>query len=463
MPGLFQGLEIGKRALMTHQMTLQTTGHNIANVDTPGYTRQRVRISATSPEASPKGSIGTGVQVDDINQIRDYFLGEQYRQAQKSLGQWQYKEKSLNQLEGLFNEPNDTAINDLLNQFWASWSDLSTNSDSTNNRTMIIAQAQQLIHGFNQLATSLTELRNATDRDVQNLIADVNSKTNEIARLNRQIATAEVDGSKANDLRDARDLLTDELASIIDVRTMEKPNGSTVVSMGAMSLVDGAESFAIDATVKNVNGQTTSSIVWKGTTVKLRNLSGELAGLTETRDMVIPGYLDKLNNLARGIVERVNTLHMSGFDLNGNSGVAFFDPQYTDAANIRINQDILVDTNRIVASSVATGDNVIALAIADLRNQSTMENSSSTFNNYYNSLVGGLGVESDEAKSFSANYELLVQQIDNSRQSVQGVSLDEEMTNLIKSQHAYDAAARLITTMDEALQTVITGMGVVGR
>ncbi|MDD5425928.1 MAG: flagellar basal body rod C-terminal domain-containing protein, partial [candidate division Zixibacteria bacterium] len=174
-------------------------------------------------------------------------------------------------------------------------------------------------------------------------------------------------------------------------------------------------------------------------------------------------YKNRLNELARSLVTEVNRLHQSGYGEDGTTGIAFFDPAYTDASTIRLNTFVQDDINKIVSSAGVDGDNLIALAIADLRNTKVMSSGTKTLNEFYNSLVGSLGIEVKEATSFSGNYELLINQIDNSRQSVQGVSLDEEMANLIKSQHAYDAAARVITAMDEALDTVIYGMGIVGR
>lgn len=463
MPGLFQGLEIGKRALLSHQYRLQTIGHNIANVDTPGYTRQRVSISPSYPEQSAIGQVGSGIQVDNIRHIRDLFLGEQYREAKKYQGQWSYKEKVLSQIESLFNEPNDNSLNDLLNKFWDSWSQLSTNADSSNNREIILAQADQMINGFHQLAWNLDSLRSSIDRDMNNLTYQINSLVSEIANLNNQIKTVELGDTRANDLRDSRDLLTDQLAEIIDVRTVEKPNGATQVYMGSMILVDGADAFKIGTVVENVDGQPISKLVWQGTSVQLKNLNGQLKGLTEMRDQIIPEYKNRLNELARSLVTEVNRLHQSGYGEDGTTGIAFFDPAYTDASTIRLNTFVQDDINKIVASAGVDGDNLIALAIADLRNTKVMSSGTKTLNEFYNSLVGSLGIEVKEATSFSGNYELLLNQIDNSRQSVQGVSLDEEMANLIKSQHAYDAAARVITAMDEALDTVIYGMGIVGR
>jgi len=186
----------------------------------------------------------------------------------------------------------------------------------------------------------------------------------------------------------------------------------------------------------------------------------------KSRDVLIPQYQAQLDGLAQAVVQQVNSLHTAGYGLDGTTGVAFFDPNYTKAGNVRLNRDIVTDINKIAAtasSEVGVLDGNVALAIAGLRSATVMSKNTATMNDYYSGLIGNLGVETKEATSFTGNYELLVQQIDSQRQAVQGVSLDEEMANLVKFQHAYEAAARVITVMDEALDTVITGMGVVGR
>jgi flagellar hook-associated protein 1 FlgK len=466
MPGLFQGLEIGKRALLGHQVSLQTIGHNIANVNTIGYTRQRVRISPSDPEVSINGPIGTGLRVDDVYHVRDLFLGQQYREASKDLGAWSYKQKTLHQIESIFAEPQDDSLNETLNQFFNDWSALATDAENSGHRSSIIANANQLINGFKQLATSLEELQRSTDRDLQGLTAEVNQKTSEIAQLNYRIVQQELDGSNANDLRDLRDLLVDELAQVVDINTNDKADGSTTVYMGAMLLVDGVDSFEIDVRADREDEKVTHTMVWKGSDYTLRNVNGQIAGLIETRDVMIPRYLDQLNELARTIVEEVNAVHMAGYGLEGTTNVAFFDPNFTEAKNIRLSSAILMDKNMIAASDSpdpaerSNGRN--ATAVANLRNSMIMSDETATFSQFYSGLVGNLGVEAREATSFTANYELITQQIDNQRQSVQGVSLDEEMAELVKAQHAFDAASRVVTVMDEALDTVISKMGIVG-
>ncbi|MCK4302512.1 MAG: flagellar hook-associated protein FlgK, partial [candidate division Zixibacteria bacterium] len=221
----------------------------------------------------------------------------------------------------------------------------------------------------------------------------------------------------------------------------------------------------IGVEIANDNGSLKHNLMWQGTKIPFNNLDGRLKGLVDSRDEIIPRHLEQLNALTRTLVEEVNTLHRSGYGLDGSTGTNFFDPQYTDATTIEVNSNIVSKPSMIAAAQVpdAESDNRIALAIAALQDAKLMNDNATTINGFYSSLVGSLGVETREAQSFTESYEMLVAQIDNARQSVQGVSLDEEMTNMIKSQHAYDAAARVITAMDQALDTVIFKMGVIGR
>ena len=464
MPGLFQALEVGKRALMGSQLTLQTIGHNIANVNTPGYSRQRVTLRSTPPEVNALGSIGTGISVEDINHVRDLFLGNQFRQENKSLGQWTYKEKILSQMEGLVGEPNDNSLSDLLNGFWDAWSDLSTDPTSTSNRVALVEQTRLLTSGFNQLADQLNNLRDSVDQELDEYTKEVNRLTSEIANLNQQIKIQELGDDHANDLRDTRDKLIDDLSSLVDVNTREEPNGMAVVYVGAMAVVDGTKHIGIDTKVVNDGGILKHNMVWQGTNIGLTNLRGQVRGLLETREDIIPGYLRQLDELAASIVSEVNAVHQTGYGLDGSTGNNFFDTNYVSAANMKISNSILNSASKIsVSASGEVGDNTLALDISSMRTSRLMLGGSASFNEFYNGMVGRLGSQSRQAKSFAANYELVINQLTNSRESIQGVSLDEEMTNLVKYQHAYDAAARVITAMDQALDTVISGMGIVGR
>jgi flagellar hook-associated protein 1 FlgK len=464
MAGLFDGLEIGKRALATHQLWLNTIGHNISNVNTPGYTRQRVAISTTFPLETPIGQMGTGVKADEIRSLRDLFLNQQYRQENKSLGQWTSLEKTLSQIEALFTEPNDDSLGDLLDDFWAGWSDLANNPESVAARTALKEQTNLLTTGFHRIYNHLNELRQSVDNDVVLTVQKVNELSDEIASINQQVARAELGGQNANDLRDRRDYLIDQLSEYVDVNVIEQKNNTATVMIGALTIVDGTSSFKLGTKKMGAGLMVSSDIVWAGTSKEIKNINGQLKGLVDTRDDVIPKYLDFLDNMAEALVTNVNALHQTGYGLNGSTGLNYFDSLNTSAADIQLSATIELDVNRIAASQGGeVGDNVNALAIADLKDTVLMMRGTASINEYYVSLIGTLGVETGKAENLKENYELLVEQLENARQSVQGVSLDEEMIQMIKFQHAYDAAARVITTMDEALGTIIQGMGVVGR
>lgn len=462
MPGLFQGLELAKRALLTHQTSLQTIGHNIANVDTPGYRRQRVQITSTAPEYNAFGSVGTGVTATDVRHIRDLFLGDQYRKGRRSLGQWEYKEKTLSQVEAQFGEPSSTALSNMLSEFWGSWSSLARGD--TGSREAIAENARLLVNGLHELAGNLTRLQESVDRDMVAMVSEINSITGEIAQVNHQIKQTEVGGGSANDLRDIRDLLIDDLSVLVDVNTHEASNGDQIVYIGAFAVVDSDSHIEIGTVTRNIRGHAFKNLVWKGTDIDIRNLNGQMKGLLDSRDVIVPHYLEELDKIAQAIVTEVNTLHRTGYGADGSTGLDFFDPRFTSAVTMRINEEILSDPNKIAASqSGDPGDTRVAKAIADLSTAEVLNRNSITISDFYNGLVGAMGIEVREARSFTESYEQLVNQVENQRLSVEGVSLDEEMTNMIKFQRAYEAAARVITTMDQALDTVINGMGLVGR
>jgi len=464
MAGLFDGLELGKRALATHQLWLNTIGHNIANANTPGYTRQRVSTTTTVPYDSAFGPVGTGVKATDIYQVRDLFLSQQYRQESRALGQWTSMEKALTQIEALFAEPNSDSLGDQMDQFWNAWSELGNNPESPAARSALKEKTNLMAGTFHRLHNQITELRKSVDEDIALTVKGVNQMSSQLASLNMQIARSELGGENANDLRDMRNLLIDQLAQMIDVNVAEQANGTATVYIGSLAIVEGDSSFNIGTYKAGGGAISVSEIVWEGSNKEVKVLGGQLAGLVETRDNAIPQYLTALDNLARSMIENINSLHQTGYGLDGSTGLNFFDTNYMSAANIRLSDAIDNNVNRIAAStSGEVGDNRNALAMAELRNSKLMSRGTATISEFYSGLIGQIGIEAGTARSSRENYELLVGQLENSRQSVQGVSLDEELTQMIKYQQAYEAAARVITVMDEALSTVINGMGIVGR
>lgn len=464
MSGLFQGLEIGKRALLTHQLTMMTLGHNIANVSTAGYTRQRTTVTSAMPIEQGNLNIGNGVTATNIIHIRDLFLTGQYRRENRALGEWTYREKALSQIETFFAEPNDDGLGDVLNKFWTSWLDLSNNPESSAARAAVISQANKVIHVFQRLDRQLQELRATADQDVVGRVQQINLIAREIANLNRLIVAEELGGQKANDLRDQRDLLIDKLSNSVDVTTAERSNGSVSVFISGLAIVENADTFALGTRVDSNERETRREIIWQGTDTTIKITGGELKGLLDMRDLDVAKIRSELDQLAAALVTNVNAAHRAGTGLNGSTGLNFFNGSFTRAGTIRMETAIENDPNLVAASqSGQPGDNANALAIAELRHANVMSFGATSITEFYNTMVSSLGVDSQQAITFKENSEVLLRQIENSRQSVQGVSLDEEMAEMVRMQHAYNAAAKVISYIDEALGSLINTMAMTGR
>ena len=467
MYGLFTGLEIGKRALMSSQLAINTTGHNMANVNTPGFSRQRVSVTTAYPAQTMWGKAGTGVEINGVEHIRDQFLTGQYRDENASLGSWEYREKNMMTIESFFNEPTENGLGHTLDEFWVSWENLA-GADASNPalRTEVLSRAEVLTNRFHQLDRQLHDLRQNIDLEIRNQVLDLNEIGRQIADLNRQISLQELGSQKANDLRDRRDHLVDELSKFVDVSVMDKSNGTATVLIGSMAFVDGDDYLKLDTEITSNNGISTTNIVWEGTSMEVRFRDGEMAAMIAARDVDVLKYEGYLDSLAKTIVESVNQVHRTGYGLDDQTGRDFFDSRYIDAEHISISGDVLDQPNCIGAAAAAgtPGDGSIAQQIADTMKYSRiMDNNTATISEFYGGIVGRIGIATQEATNYKDNYGMLVQQIENQRQSVQGVSMDEEMINLVKFQNAYDAAARVITTMDQALETLIHNTGVVGR
>ena len=462
---LLGGLEAGKRALLSHQHSLTSIGHNIANVSTAGYSRQQVMLESSKPYEDTTGTYGTGVQVATVRQIRDLFLTAQYREENGELGRWDAMDRTMSQVENIFTEPNENQLNDLMDNFFNAWQNLTTAADSQTARSSIREQAMLLINALQQASRRLSTVIDNLDDDVSGGVEELNKMASQISDINQEIAFMEVGGNKANDLRDRRDYLIDQLSRKVDVTQIEESTGSVRVFIGAMEYIGSGHYSALDTETEATEITTVQQIIWKGTGTRLGVVGGELSSLIEARDVVIPDYINRLDALVYRLVTEVNALHRVGYGSNNQTGVNFFDPNGLTAATIDLSQEVKNSLANVAASSAADspGNNQIALSIAQLKSAQVMENGSSTMSEYYYSLIGLIGTRAEEATDTKENYELVLEQLEFSRQSIQGVSLDEEMTNLIQAQHAYDAAAKVIMTIDDALGTIVDELGVGGR
>ncbi len=462
---------------MAQRQAVETTGHNVANANTPGYSRQEVALVARTPFPPPfarwrveMGQIGTGVDMAGVRRMHDQFLDLQVRQQLQRLGGYESVANTLSRLEDVLLEPNDNGLGDLLNQFWNAWDELGNAPTSSAARANLISSAQTVASRFQQLFGQLDTLKGELLSQADTLAVKVNTLSTRIADLNGQIATVEQAGNNANDLRDQRDLLLDELSKSVSYESFEDGRGAVSVYVGGSALVSADHANAI-----KMDG---GSLVWSetGNAVTLRG--GELKAilglvsddgnpLDDTADGAVTRQLNALNKLAQGIADGVNGLHQTGFALDGTTtGLDFF--TFADPADpakyIAVNEDLVAHPESLAASQGgSSGDGANAQAIAALRHETIASLGGATANGFYEGMIVGLGVESQQASALVANQQIVVDHLEQQRESFSGVSLDEEATNLVRFQNAYAAAAQFMSVVDDMLDRLINVVGAAGQ
>ncbi|MGX1901498.1 flagellar hook-associated protein FlgK [Thermolongibacillus altinsuensis] len=538
MLSTFHGLEAAKRAMMTQQAALYVTGHNVANANTPGYTRQRINFVQTEPFPAPAlnrpqipGQMGTGVKAGAVERVREYFLDIQYREENNKLGYWEARADAIAKMEEIMNEPSDNGLAKTMDQFWQALQDLSVNPENEGARSVVRQRGLAVAETFHYLSNSLSQIQTDIGTQIGVTITQINSLAKQISELNKQITNVEPNGYLPNDLYDERDRLVDELSKLINVQVEKVPSGGNApaTAEGAYNIyfVDGNNNkiylvqggnfeFISFPNGQNVDGDGINEmppatgvdqIQIGSTTVAVTNNNqvafpmGKLRGLIEAYGYVngqdsngqpivtgiYPDMLNNLDKLAYTFGTLFNEVHKQGYGLNGLDGASFFDGinQVEGAAKtIRLSNNI--DNLANIAASTkqnepGNGNNAINLAnvgsmllssgtVSLIGTTNTIQIStlnlpltSGTIQTNYQGWIGKIGVDGQQANRMKNNSDVLRQSVEERRQSVSSVSLDEEMMNMIKFQHAYNAAARQITVVDEMLDKIINGMGIVGR
>lgn len=586
MRSTFMGLEASKRGLFTQQSALYTTGHNISNANTIGYTRQRVNMEATlgypgiglnSPTTA--GFIGTGVQAQSVQRMRDEFVDRQFRQETNKLGYWDARTRAIAQMEDILTEPSDFGLNQAFNEFWQAMQDVGARPKESAARQVAMSKAEALADSFNYIHTQVTQIKQNLGNEIDVTVKNINSILRQIAAINEQIQAVEPNGYMPNDLYDARDVLIDELSEMIPITIERVPSGGNALAIAEGSYTirfngaelvngrqyaeltafsgtltdggtvdverkvprigaDGKQEREADGTlvfdtftdtyqkytdIAKVTGDE-SSQPFSGLLVSKIGFPpdptiGQLVNTTEPNvnppangtdqfnenefelskgkllslihsygynevdtngnivldtngNAVVKGYypetLQQLDKLAKEFIEQFNTLHSQGFTL-GVDGVAsvngrndFFTGNSADT--IAVNVDFLKDLSLLAASDKIgeEGNGQHAFNLANLQFVGLAELDGANFQSFYTGMIGKLGVDGEEAQRLKTNSETLRLQVENNRASMNSVSLDEEMTNLITFQQAYNANARMITVVDETLDKIINGMGRVG-
>ncbi len=461
MSSLFYGLNIAKNTLSAQTQVLNVTGHNVANASTPGYSRQTVQLVAVSDDtmygrrSSTDLCIGAGVEAKTILRSRFALYDEIYRKENQDLNSFSKTEDLMHQVELLFDEPSDSGLSSVLNSFFNGWQDLANDPQNMAARESLKSTGEELSDRLHRLNNQLLTMRQDIDTEVANIPANINQITREIADLNSTIRLSEIQGGSANDLRDQRDALLDDLSSFADVRAVEQKDGTYTVLVGSKVVVEhdaSTDLYAVSTAAGERNAIQT--VIRSADGVDYVPTGGKLGALIQFRDTVIEGITEKLDTLAESLVKAVNYDHQNGFGIDGESGRNFFDPTFTKSFNIALSDDIS-DVRAIAASATGDkGDSDNALTINDLRDAKTVDGQY-TISEYYNALIGDIGVQARDAKASRTNEELLVQQIDSSREGIKGVNIDDELIQMIQTQHIYQSASRIITTIDSMLESII--------
>ena len=464
MLGLFNTLNLGARALAAEQVAVEVAGHNLANANTPAYARQRVQIQTSLPTPTSIGMEGTGIEAVSIQQVRDQLLDSQIRSEASVGGYWNSQQSALQNAQTQLNEflnlsstsgtSGSTAglsgqLNNLFNAFQA----VATSPTDPSARLSLVNAAQTLASGFNQASHNLSSLNGLLNTSVSNDVASANQLLSDIAGLNDQIAKASASGGNANDLMDSREQDLENLSKLVNIQTAANSDGTVSVSIGGQHLVTGNKLTDTLATYDAGNGQLLVQTATSATPLTLSG--GSIQGTIDARDGALATLRNSLDTMASSLITQVNGIYKNGYNLNGNSGASFFTG--SDAATIGVNPALGNDPSQIQAAGVANanGDNTIALQLAQLGQQAIAALNKQTFSGAYAQDVQNFGNALSSANDQVSNYNSVSTMLLNQRDSVSGVSLEEETTSLIAFQKAYQASAKIITTVDQMLQTVI--------
>jgi flagellar hook-associated protein 1 FlgK len=467
----FSGLNTATTALWAQQRAIDVTGQNIANVNTPGYSRQRAELQSVNGSAVPamyavSKQVGQGVDAGKVIRIRDAFLESRAQTESASTARLTVADDTLTQIEQAFREPGDTGIQAKLTALFTSWSDVANHPTEDGARTAVLQKAATLVAEMHTTSANLDKQWTQTRDSLDALAQDANAKLGQIAVLNTAIKRATQAELPVNELADKRDSLVLELSASIGATSSPGNDGQVDVLVAGSTMVSGSSALklkAVGTTDPKAVSATDPRFVTNpgGSTLAVGgSAGGKLTALTAT----IASYHASLDSVAQQLATEFNDQHIAGRDQNGAPGTAMFDDgsggtTSITAANLSL---AIPSTAKLAAASVtpvgtqvsADGGNAGALAL--------LQGKTDGVATAYRSMIVTLGVQASVATSSLRTQSVISSQVDASRESVSGVNIDEEMTNMLQFQHAYSAAARMITTVDAMLDTLINHTGRVG-
>ena len=461
MPGLYGVMSIATGALGAEQGALNATTNNVANVNTPGYSRLRPVLTENDPVVLGSVTYGMGVSLTKLQSLRDPILQRRIQEETQQQGQLNALVTAMQQAQVQFTA-SSSDIGTQISNFFSSLEQLSTDPTNLALRQGVLTAAANMAKCFNHTAGNLSLQRSNLDLNISQDVAQVNTLTSQIAALNTRISQLQGVNQDASAFIDQRDVLVGKLSTLIDVSAIQSDNGLTLTTSNGTALVVGGQSFTLSTQTNNSGLQ---DIYSQGKNITANLSSGELAGLLQMRDQKIPSLLSNLDTLAAGLANAINAAHqggydangnpVGGFDLNGNPGGNFFVPPPAGAGAAAAMTVAIADPSLVAASSdpAAPGSNGNLAALSAVHDQPVANGQAPM--DYYSSIVFGVGNDvSTNSAELNAS-QLILTQLQDQRGSISGVSLNEEAANMLQYQTAFQAAARIVTTVNELLATVI--------
>ena len=551
------GMDIALRGLYSSQRGLTTVSHNVDNTNTPGYSRQVVDQRASRPMlvANSAGMLGMGSDIVSVNRMRDNFVDEKYWSESQYLGEWEVKNQLIDDLQTLYNEPSTSGFSTIINDFYTGLQQLSTDPSSLSSRAMVMERGVMVTKYFNSVATHFEKLQDDVNNMVDAKVSQVNTLADQIRELNQQIYNYEITGNLANDLRDRRGYVVDQISKLVNVQAYEVDSGYKLptgenekrfmVTISGKAIVDHVDVVHIKAEMRKtkLNAEDLDNLYelsWEdGNQLSIK--SGELRGYLDMRDgndaqmgldgltvspnyRGIPYYMKKMNEFVQvfaqsfnegyidtdgnGTIDKING-HVDGyklssmagdlpagirfFTMNGDDGKPMGSAEFATRAIARATADGITNNtltpginealmygygHLLTAKNFSIGLEVNAdpsenLAVSDMPGQTgNANNLKSVMNMRHNTymfregapedfvktLISSLGVDGQQAVVFLKTQEGITQQIINRRDSISGVSINEEMTNMVKYQQIYAASAKMISTYEDILDILVNGL-----
>jgi len=453
MGGISGLFNIAREALMTTQAELDTTSHNIANANTDGYTKQKVVTEAAPPIQMSYGFLGAGVQIEDIERVRNAYVDEQETNLNSDLSQATIQQQTMSNVESIFNETSGNGLSDQLNSLFTAFQTLAQNPEDAGIRETVMQAGQQVATTFNVMNNKLQNIEYQVGQEVSADVGKINQLSATIANINGRIL-ASGSTNVSPDLQDQMDNAISQLSSLINVKVTTDPTGITNVVAGGMVVVAAGTAYNLQMDQTS----TSISIGREDSSTPATVSSGEVSGLIQSYDGQIAGFSNSLNNIANTLIQTVNGFHSAGYTLSTNGSPAQTGKDFfvgDSAGNIAISQDIISNLNNIAASSTGdpgNGDN--ATAIANVLNAPVMSDGQS-ITTEYQGLIGDVGIASQQASDSVQTLTISQNQMKSFQDSISGVSLDEELTNMIQYQHSFEAAAKIVTATDQMYQTIL--------